>query len=192
MFYFFTPYPKFRPSGQNFGKRIFTRSILLVLRNKIYFCHPVGYFRHPAAPALIWVFSSRTSQKPPERPFWPILAVFAHFCTVFTEVSGFIRSVRFRLKCPISIESGHLPVFTPKNSKFEPFSVKKTIPFLILIYIQRALALCLVCIFSKIGKFCLFQAPNYGLRNSFKSRFKKVDIEVCFGVSKTKSVAFEF
>jgi len=106
-------------------------SILLVLRIKIYFCHPVGYFRHPAAPALIWVFSSRTSQKSPERPFWPILAVFAHFCTVFTEVSGFIRSVRFRLKCPISIESGHLPVFTPKNSKFEPFSVKKTIPFLI-------------------------------------------------------------
>ena len=95
------------------------------------FLSPSWVFQHPAAPAPIWVFSSRTSQKPPERPFWPILAVFAHFCTVFTEVSGFIRSVRFRLKCPISIESGHLPVFTPKNSKFEPFSVKKTIPFLI-------------------------------------------------------------
>ena len=36
MFYFFTPYPKFRPSGQNFGKRIFTRSIFLALRAKIF------------------------------------------------------------------------------------------------------------------------------------------------------------
>ena len=34
---FFTPYPEFRPSGQNFGKRIFTRSIFLALRAKIFF-----------------------------------------------------------------------------------------------------------------------------------------------------------
>ena len=46
--------------------------------------------------------------------------------------------------------------------------------------------------FHKNRKFCLFQAPNYSFKTSFKSRFKKADIEVCFGVSKTKSVAFEF
>ena len=46
--------------------------------------------------------------------------------------------------------------------------------------------------FHKNRKFCQFQAPNYGLKNSFKSRFKKADIEVCFGVSKTKSVDCEF
>ena len=49
---FSTLYTKFLSSGQNFGKCIFTRWILLVLRTKIFFRHPVGYFRHPAAPAL--------------------------------------------------------------------------------------------------------------------------------------------
>ena len=77
------------------------------------------------------------AKKPPERPIWPILAVFGQFGTVLTEVSGFVRSVRFQLKCPVSIESGHLPDFTPKNSEFEPFSVKNSTPFLI--YTKSAL-----------------------------------------------------
>ena len=46
--------------------------------------------------------------------------------------------------------------------------------------------------FHKNMTFWLFQAPNYGLKNALKSRFKKANIEVCFCVSKTQSVAFEF
>ena len=45
--------------------------------------------------------------------------------------------------------------------------------------------------FHKNMKFWLFQAPNYGLKNALKSRFEKADIEFCFCVSKTQSVAFQ-
>ena len=46
--------------------------------------------------------------------------------------------------------------------------------------------------FHKNMTFWLIQAPNYGLKNALKSRFKKADIEVCFYVCKTQSVSFEF
>jgi len=60
------------------------------------------------------------AKKPPERPVWPILAVFVQFGTVLTEVSGFVRSVRFQLKCPVSIESGHLPDFRVGPPRWHP------------------------------------------------------------------------
>ena len=40
--------------------------------------------------------------------------------------------------------------------------------------------------------FWLFKAPNYRLKNVLRSRFKMANIGVCFCVSKTQSVAFDF
>ena len=51
-FAFFLRLPEFRPPGQNFGKRVFTRSILLALRTKKKKVLQVVLFVLQAAPAL--------------------------------------------------------------------------------------------------------------------------------------------